>query len=105
LHTARERLREGIRWFIELLGGRPHLGPNALAHLEAALAALSRAPGFEEIDDVLQAVGTVNAYVIGRIHSEARELQAGRKGGMSKGEWQTVSWPDIARMLKRASCR
>jgi AcrR family transcriptional regulator len=87
-------------WFIELLGGRPSLGPNALAHLEATLAALSRAAGFEKIDDVLLAVGTVSAYVIGRIHSEARELRAGRESGMNKSEWQAASWPYMARMIE-----
>jgi AcrR family transcriptional regulator len=103
LRALARRTREAAKkhpWFIELLGGRPHLGPNALAHLEAALAALSRAPGFEKIDDVLEAVGTVNAYVIGRIHSQARELRAGRESGMNKGEWQTASWPYIARMIE-----
>jgi AcrR family transcriptional regulator len=103
LRALAHRTRDAAKkhpWFIELLGGRPHLGPNALAHLEAALAALSRAPGFEKIDDVLQAVGTVNAYVIGRIHSEARELRAGRESGMSKGEWQAASWPYIARLIE-----
>jgi AcrR family transcriptional regulator len=103
LRALAHRTRDAAKkhpWFIELLGGRPHLGPNALAHLEAALAALSRTPGFERIDDVLQAVGTVNAYVIGRIHSEARELRAGRESGMNKGEWQTASWPYIARMIE-----
>ena len=37
-------------WFVDLLGGRPRLGPNALAYLEASLASLSGEPGFDDID-------------------------------------------------------
>lgn len=87
------------KWFIDLLGGRPHLGPSALAHLEASLAALSDTPGFEDIDDVIQAVGTVNAYVIGAIRGEASELRSELQSGMKKQEWQDASWPYMDRMI------
>jgi AcrR family transcriptional regulator len=97
-HRTRDAAKEH-RWFVALVGGRPHLGPNALAHLESALAALSRAPGFEDIDDILEAVGTVNAYVLGRIQSEEHELRAGRESGMSKGEWQAAMVPYLASVL------
>lgn len=87
------------KWFVDLLGGRPHLGPNALAHLEASLAALSGTPGFENIDAILQAVGTVNAYVIGAIRSEHSELRARLETGMDEAQWHTATGPYIHRMI------
>jgi hypothetical protein len=86
-------------WFVDLVGGRPHLGPNALAHLEASLAALHVAPGFEDIDDVMQAVGTVNAFVVGAIRGEAVDLHAELASGMDKRAWQDATWPYMQRML------
>ena len=82
-------------WFVDLLGGRPHLGPNALAMLEASLAALNRVPGFDDIDVAMRALGTVNAYVIGAVRSESSELE----GGMNKAEWQKVWWPYLERVI------
>jgi AcrR family transcriptional regulator len=102
LRTIARRTRQAAqkhKWFIDLLGGRHHLGPNALAHSEASLAALSQTPGFEDIDAVLQAVGTVNAYVIGAIQSEASELRAERESGMNETQWQNATWPYIQRMI------
>ncbi|PTL81161.1 TetR/AcrR family transcriptional regulator [Vitiosangium sp. GDMCC 1.1324] len=97
-HRTRRAAREH-KWLIDLVAGRLHLGPNALAHLEASLAALSDTPGFEDIDAVMQAVGTVNAYVIGAIRTEASELRAELESGMNKTEWQNASWPYIQRMV------
>lgn len=37
-------------WFANLLGGRPHPGPGALAHLEASLAALIGEGGSVGVD-------------------------------------------------------
>jgi AcrR family transcriptional regulator len=94
--TIAHRIREACRrhpWFADLLGGRPHLGPNALTMLEASLAALHRVPGFDRIDVCLQAMSTVNAYVIGAVRSEANDL----KSGMNKAEWQQVWWPYLER--------
>jgi AcrR family transcriptional regulator len=102
LRSIAHRVRRAAgehKWFIDLLGGRPHLGPNALAHLEAALAALCNAPGFEDIDAIFRAIGTVNAYVIGAIQCEASELRAEFQSGMDQTEWQKASWPYIHRML------
>ena len=86
-------------WFVELLGGRPHQGPNALAYLETTLGALSRAPGLEKIDAVLMAAKAINAYLIGAMRSEASESRAERESGMSKAEWQNASGPYISRMI------
>ncbi|WP_437284667.1 TetR/AcrR family transcriptional regulator [Sorangium sp. So ce406] len=87
------------RWLTDLLGGRPHLGPNALAHLEASLAALSDSPGFGDIDAALLAAGTVNAYVLGALQSEASELRAEHASGMDQAAWQRSTGPYIERMI------
>ena len=97
-HRTR-RAAAAHRWFIDLLGGRPHLGPHALAHLEAALAALGETPGFAHIDDVMLAVGTVNAYVIGAIRSEAGELRAELETGLDHTAWQDATGPYLMRMI------
>ncbi|MBU8899110.1 TetR/AcrR family transcriptional regulator [Corallococcus sp. H22C18031201] len=86
-------------WLVDLLVGRIHLGPHALAYLEAALAALDGAPGFETVDAILQAVGTVNAFVIGAIRNEASERSAERESGMTKKEWQHATSPYLERMV------
>ena len=97
-HRTR-RAAQKHKWFIDLLGNRPHLGPNALANLEASLAALGKTRGFENIDDAMQAVATVNAYVIGAIRGEASELRAEARSGMDQKAWQAAAWPYIQRML------
>jgi AcrR family transcriptional regulator len=87
-------------WFIQLLSGRPHLGPNALEHLEASLAALTRAPGFEDIDAAMLAYLTVNAYVVGALQLQASELRAEADSGMNESEWQTSTAPYIFRVIE-----
>ena len=102
LRAIARRMRQAAGdhpWFIDLLGGRPNQGPNGLALLEASLAALADAPGFEDIDDVLVAVGTVNAYVIGAMRSEASERRAQRETGLDKQAWQLATGPYIHRMI------
>jgi AcrR family transcriptional regulator len=102
LRALAHRTREAARahpWFIDLLVGRQHLGPHALAHLESSMAALADTPGFESIELVMDAVGTVNAYVIGALRGEAGELRAELESGQSKSEWQLTVWPYVQRML------
>jgi AcrR family transcriptional regulator len=85
-------------WFAELLGGRPHQGPNALTCLEAMLAALSKAD-LAGIDAVFQAAKVINAYLLGAIRSESSEALAERESGLTKQEWQGANWPYIERMI------
>jgi AcrR family transcriptional regulator len=102
LRTIARRTRRAAakhRWFLDLVGGRPNQGPNALAHLEASLAALHGAAGFDDIDAVMLAVRTVNAYVIGALRGEAIELRAELESGMTKSQWQAATWPYIQRMI------
>ncbi|MFF4954335.1 TetR/AcrR family transcriptional regulator [Streptomyces chattanoogensis] len=98
---ARDTRRAALRheWFADLLGGRPHLGPHALAHLEAALATVHGAPGFDDIDAVLPAVYSVQAYLIGAIRQEIAELRAERTTGMNESQWQAATGPYLERML------
>jgi AcrR family transcriptional regulator len=97
---ARRRRNAALRhpWFGELLGGRPHLGPHALAHQEAALATLAQS--FSNIDLILQALRTVDAYVIGMLRAEASELRAQRETGLDKERWQLASYPYMQKMLE-----
>jgi AcrR family transcriptional regulator len=97
-HRTR-RAAQAHPWFTGLLSGRPPLGPNALVHLEASMASLSNTPGFEDIDAVVQAAGTVNAYVMGAIQSEANELRAERESGMDQPAWHAATSPYIHRMI------
>jgi AcrR family transcriptional regulator len=86
-------------WFVDLLGGRPHQGPSALALLEAALSALGGEAGFRTIGGVMQAIRTVNAYVIGALGAEAAERRAGRETGLDKAGWQAAASGYLLRMI------
>jgi AcrR family transcriptional regulator len=102
LRSLAHRTRHAARrheWFADLLGGRPHLGPHALAHLEASLAALAGAPVFDDIDAVMDAVRTVNAYLVGAIRGEITERRAERVIGVDEHQWQAASSPYLNRML------
>ncbi|GAA4623095.1 TetR/AcrR family transcriptional regulator C-terminal domain-containing protein [Actinoallomurus vinaceus] len=103
---ALRALAHGVRrtalrheWFADLLGGRPNLGPNALAHLEASLAALDGVPGFGGIDAVMQASYTVHAYVFGAVRSEIVNSRAERASGLDEREWQATTGPYLVRMF------
>ncbi|SDH23995.1 transcriptional regulator, TetR family [Lentzea fradiae] len=82
-------------WFIDLLSNRPHQGPNALTHLESTLATV----GFDDIDEVMSAVGAVMAYVFGAVRGEITELRAERTTGMTEEQWQRANGPYMERML------
>ncbi|MFF0577861.1 TetR/AcrR family transcriptional regulator [Streptosporangium saharense] len=92
--TRRAALRH--EWLADLLGGRPALGPNALAVSEATLSAFD---GRTDIDVVMRAVETVSAYFTGAIRREVADLRAERATGLSKDEWQRASGPYLTRML------
>ncbi|HVV07663.1 TetR/AcrR family transcriptional regulator [Amycolatopsis sp.] len=95
-------LRKAARqheWFADLLGGRPQLGPNALAYTESLLAGVRAAPGFEDIGAVLAAVGTVHSYVLGAIRVEITELRQERASGLDELRWQREVGPYLERML------
>ncbi|MEU7858609.1 TetR/AcrR family transcriptional regulator C-terminal domain-containing protein [Nonomuraea sp. NPDC049141] len=102
LRTLARRTRQAAlrhEWFADLLGGRPHLGPYALAHLEASLAALHGSPGFDNPDTVRDAVGAVRAYLVGAIRMEIAERRVERADGMTEREWQHATRPYLTRMF------
>lgn len=84
-------------WFVDLLGGRPHFGPNALAYVEASLASLDG--HFDDIDTVLHAVSAVQAYVLGAVRREITERRAERATGLTERQWQAATGPYMSRML------
>jgi AcrR family transcriptional regulator len=102
LRTLARRTRETARahrWFIDLIGGRPHIGPGGLVYLEALFAALEGAPGFENIDAAMQAGFAFNAYVIGALRSEASERRAELESAMNQQQWQAATSPYMQRMI------
>lgn len=95
-----QRLRQVAHrheWFVDLLGGRPQMGPNAMAFAEAMLTALNRA--FDDINATMRAAGTVTAYLIGAVRGEITERRAERATGMNEQQWQMASGPYMSRML------
>jgi AcrR family transcriptional regulator len=102
LRSLAHGLRDATRrhpWFADLLGGRPSLGPHALAHGEATLAALDAAPEFADIDAVVRVHNTVMAYTIGAIRREVADQRAETASGMDKRQWQHTMGPYLTRVL------
>lgn len=102
LRLLAQRIRQAVHrheWFADLIGGRPQIGPNALAYLEAVLATLNGAPGLDDIDTVMQAAHAVNAYIIGATRSEISELRAERATGLDERQWQLSLAPYLRQML------
>ena len=86
-------------WFADLLGGRPHLGPHALAVGESTAAALSQAPAVRGIDDLQRALGALNAFIIGALRREVTERRTARSTGTDVTAWQASLGPYLTRML------
>ncbi|MFC9501295.1 TetR/AcrR family transcriptional regulator [Streptomyces sp. NPDC056982] len=87
-------------WFSDLLGGRPHLGPHALAVGEATAAALSQAPGVRGIDGLQRALGALNAFIIGAVRREVTERRTARSTGTDEATFQAGLGPYLTRMLE-----
>ncbi|MFG2498339.1 TetR/AcrR family transcriptional regulator [Streptomyces sp. NPDC048441] len=88
-HTAHEH-----EWLADLLGGRPQLGPHALASGEAVMAGLG---DDVDVDAVMPVVSAVNAYVIGAVRREIAERRAERATGMDEKRWQASLGPYLER--------
>ncbi|MDA3644766.1 TetR/AcrR family transcriptional regulator C-terminal domain-containing protein [Saccharopolyspora indica] len=93
LAEATRRAAHEHEWLADLLGGRPQLGPHALASGEAVMAAL----GDVEVDAVMPVVAAVNAYVIGAVRREIAERRAERATGMDEKRWQASLGPYLER--------
>jgi AcrR family transcriptional regulator len=87
-HAAHEH-----EWLADLLGGRPQLGPQALAAGETVLAALDGI----DVDAMMPVVSAVSAYVIGAVRREIAERRAERATGMDKRRWQATLGPYLER--------
>ncbi|MFD7643574.1 TetR/AcrR family transcriptional regulator [Kitasatospora sp. NPDC059795] len=97
--TRRAALRH--EWFPELLGGRPHLGPHALAALEARLSVLNSAPGLAGRPAALrQAAAAFHAYLVGALRTELAQRQADRTEGRSEEQWRDAVSPYLRRVLE-----
>ncbi|MFC9279551.1 TetR/AcrR family transcriptional regulator [Streptomyces collinus] len=87
-HAAHEH-----EWLADLLGGRPQLGPHALATGETLAAALDGV----DLDAVMPVIAAVNAYVIGAVRREVAERRAERATGMDEKHWQAALGPYLQR--------
>lgn len=98
VHRTREAALEH-EWFADLLGGRPHLGPHALAVGEATAAALSEAPGVRDVDELQRASGALGAFLVGALRREITERRTARLTGADVSAWQAAHGPYLTRML------
>jgi hypothetical protein len=76
---------------------------NAIANLEATYAPLDEASVFSDVDAIMPAVSTVNAYVLGALRNEANGLRAEHESGMDPAEGQAAWWPYLQRLIS-AGC-
>ncbi|MGW1890331.1 TetR/AcrR family transcriptional regulator [Streptomyces sp. NPDC002004] len=90
--TTRQAAHEH-EWLADLLGGRPQLGPHALARGEAVIAALDGV----DVDAIMPVVTAVDAYVIGAVRREIAERRAERATGMDEKRWQASLGPYLER--------
>jgi len=99
LRSIAHGLRDAVHrhpWFVDLLGGRPSLGPHMLAHMEAALAALD---GLGHIDITMRVYHAVTAYAIGAIRNEIADQRAEATSGMDERQWRRSIGPYFTRVL------
>ncbi|MFF6955329.1 TetR/AcrR family transcriptional regulator [Streptomyces sp. NPDC088197] len=80
-------------WLADLLGGRPQLGPHALARGEAVVAALDGV----HVDAVMPVVTAVDAYVTGAVRREIAARRAERTTGLDEKRWQAALGPYLER--------
>ncbi|MFD8483009.1 TetR/AcrR family transcriptional regulator C-terminal domain-containing protein [Kitasatospora sp. NPDC059673] len=96
--TRRAALRH--EWFPELLGGRPHLGPNALAALEARLSVLNTAPNLTgRPTELRRAAAAFHAYLVGALRTELAQRHADRSENRSEEQWRKAMSPYLGRVL------
>ncbi|MCR6489580.1 TetR/AcrR family transcriptional regulator [Amycolatopsis sp. OK19-0408] len=96
LRSLAEATRRAVHrheWLADLIGGRPQLGPHALARGEAVVAALDGV----DLDLVMPVVSAVDAYAIGAVRREIAERRAERTTGLDKLQWQKAFGPYLER--------
>ena len=98
LRSHAEATRHAVHeheWLADLLGGRPQLGPHALANGETVVAALDGV----ELDAVMPMAAAVNAYVIGAVRREIAERRAERASGLDMKRHQSALGPYLNRVF------
>ncbi|UJW30351.1 TetR/AcrR family transcriptional regulator [Saccharothrix sp. AJ9571] len=98
LRSLAETTRQAVHhheWLADLIGGRPQLGPHALARGEAVLSALDGV----DVDLAMPLVTAVDSYVIGAVRREIAERRAERATGMDERRWQAELGPYLKRKL------
>lgn len=86
-------------WFVELIGGRPHLGPHALDVMEATASALADALGPEGGHRLMAALGVFNAYLVGAVRNEVTERRLSRETGTDQAQWRASVGDYLGRRL------
>jgi len=97
-HATRSAALEH-EWFTDLLGGRPRLGPHALAVGEATAAALDLAPSVRDTDDLQRSLGVFNAYLMGALRSEVAGRRTARATATDEPTWQRAHGPYLQRVF------
>jgi AcrR family transcriptional regulator len=85
-------------WMAVHAAGRPTLGPHILAMVETVLTAIDGV-GLE-IDEMLLAIGTIDAYVRGRVLDQLAEQEAIRRSGFTQEQWLERMEPWMAGILE-----
>ncbi len=84
-------------WVVRVIGRRPAFGPNMLATTEAALSAVDGL-GLS-IDEMLRAIGVVNAFVVGFVINELAErgwrYPLAERSGPEARAWASVMIPYV----------
>jgi len=98
---AHSRRQAALRheWFADLLGGRPQLGPAALASLEASLAALRATRAFPDATAVMNALEALSCFLVGAVRKEITALRDERATGLDEHGWRVSTGPYLTRML------
>ena len=86
-------------WVVDLLGARPHLGPNGLTWTESTAKVLRRAPAVSSRAAARAALGVVEGFLIGALRREVADLRAARPDGDEPG-WQARTAPYLDRTLE-----
>lgn len=86
-HSFRKAAFQHV-WFVDLLTGRPNLGPSALAVLEVIAAAVEAIPTPHTAESTRLAIGAVNAYMIGATRTDVLERQLTGQDGSEEAAWQ-----------------
>ncbi|GAA2792118.1 TetR/AcrR family transcriptional regulator [Crossiella cryophila] len=95
---AGRRLMLRHSWLVSVLGSRPPIGPNALRHMDFALAAAHGATA-----DVTEACGLVDAVsslVLGGVVNEVAEREAQRRTGQDEQQWRDTVGPYIQQVVE-----